>query len=111
MGRRRPDLRGGDVPGHDLGVDVSLADPTCDQLGVLGPEVENQHHSFGDLSATLTAAPRASAVVAALAVVRLASEPHAHPIPTRWLRCSDLPSVWIEGAIMTSAFWNSLTSE
>ncbi len=37
--------------------------------------------------------------------------PDSHPMPTCWERWSDLPSVWIEGAIITSAFWNSLTSE
>ena len=43
---RRPplaDLGHRDIPGNDLGMDVCLSDPTCDQLGVLGPEVEHQH--------------------------------------------------------------------
>src|SRR5918998_953758 len=33
---------------------------------------------------------------------------HYPPIPTRWSRCSSLPSVFREGAYITSAFWNSL---
>ncbi len=79
-----PHLGGGDVTSHDLRVDVGLPHPAGDQLGVLGPEVDDQDRLPGGA---------------------------AHPIPTRWLRCSALPSVWSEGAIMTSAFWNSLTSE
>jgi hypothetical protein len=77
------DLVGGDVAGDDLGVDPRLADPPGDQLGVLGPEVEDQH----------------------------GVERGCHPMPTRCERCRPLPSVWSDGAIMTSAFWNSLTSE
>ena len=36
------DLVGGDVVGHDLGVDVGLAHPAGDELGVLGAEVDDQ---------------------------------------------------------------------
>ena len=36
-------LRRGDGVGHDLGVDVRLSDPPGDQLGVLGPEIDDQY--------------------------------------------------------------------
>ncbi len=36
------DLVEGQVAGMDLTVDVQLADPPCDELGVLGAEVQNQ---------------------------------------------------------------------
>src|SRR5690606_9103730 len=78
-----PDLLGRDVATDDLGVDVGFPDPAGDQLGVLGPEVDDENGvGLGD----------------------------RHPIPTRWLRCNALPSVCSEGAIITSAFWNSLMS-
>ena len=37
------DLSGGDAVRDDLGVHVQLADPAGDQLGVLGPEVDDEH--------------------------------------------------------------------
>ena len=43
--RRRPargQLGGGDRVGHDLAVDVRLADPAGDELGVLGAEVDDE---------------------------------------------------------------------
>src|SRR5690606_8497364 len=74
----------GYVTADDLGVDVGLPHPASDQLGVLGPEVDDENGvGLGD----------------------------RHPIPTRWLRCSALPSVCNDGAIITSAFWNSFRSE
>ena len=46
----RRDLIGRDRMGHDLGVDVRLAHPASDQLGVLGAEVDDEHGSlFGAL--------------------------------------------------------------
>ncbi len=36
------ELGGGDRVGHDLAVDVGLADPTGDELGVLGAEVDDE---------------------------------------------------------------------
>ena len=38
------DLGGRDRPGNDLRVDVSFPDPPSDQLGVLGPEVDDQDY-------------------------------------------------------------------
>ena len=73
------------VAGHDLGVDVRLADPPGDELCVLGAEVDDED-----------------------GVERLRRGAQ-WPIPTPWLRCRDLPSVFRAGATMTSAFWNSLT--
>ena len=78
-------LRDGHVPGHDLRIDVRLADPPGDQLRVLGAEVDDQDGVEGIGS-------RAQC-----------------PMPTPWDRCRDLPSVFRAGATMTSAFWNSLT--
>jgi hypothetical protein len=66
------------VVGDELGVDAGLADPTGYELCVLAAEVQDEDH-------------------------------YAYPpIPTRWERCSSLPSVFRDGANMTSAFWNSL---
>ncbi len=48
-GARGPigDLRRGDVVGHDLGVHPQLTYTAGDQLGVLGPEVDDQDHLVG----------------------------------------------------------------
>jgi hypothetical protein len=83
---RRLDLGRRDVAGDDRRVDVGFPHSAGDQLGVLGTEVDDENR---------LSRPRG----------------HRHPIPTCWLRCSDLPSVWRLGASITSAFWNSLTSE
>ena len=66
-------------------VHVRVADPSRDQLGVLGPEINNKYGAnFGHRAYLL-------------------------PMPTPCARWSDFPSVWSPGATMTSAFWNSLT--
>ena len=76
--------RGSRFPGcllyTSLGVDPGFSDPPGDQLGVLGPEVDDEDGVGGQC-----------------------------PIPTPWDRWSCFPSVWRDGAIMTSAFWNSFT--
>ena len=41
------ELRRGDVVGNDLGVDVRLADPPCDQLRVLRTEVDDEGRLLG----------------------------------------------------------------
>ena len=78
--------------GHDLGVDVGLTDPAGDQLRVLGAEVDDQDRPVDQAVARPTGAGRGQ-----------------WPMPTPCDRCRSLPSVWSAGAIMTSAFWNSLT--
>ena len=75
------------VCGHDLAVDVRLAHPPGDQLGVLGAEVDDQD----------------GVEVGGHAVHR--SVTHAHALGP----LQRLPSVCSAGATMTSAFWNSLT--
>ena len=65
----------------DLGVDVRLADPPGDELRVLRAEVDDEDGWCAGQC----------------------------PMPTPWARWSCLPSVCSEGAIMTSAFWNSLS--
>ena len=68
---------------HDLAVNVGLTHPAGDELGVLGPEVDDEDGvEVGE---------------------------GQRPIPMPWARWSDLPSVSRAGATMTSAFWNSLT--
>ena len=74
----------GDRVGDDLAVDVGLADPPGDELGVLRAEVDDQD------------------------VVRASPMGTQCPIPTPWDFCRPLPSVCSAGATMTSAFWNSL---
>ncbi len=44
LGRQR---LGGDVVGHDLGIDPQLADSASDQLRVLGAEVDDEHDLIG----------------------------------------------------------------
>ena len=79
------ELGGADVVGDDLAVDVGLADPAGDQLGVLRAEVDDENER----------------------VVSLASG--QCPIPMPCCFCRYLPSVCSAGATITSAFWNSLT--
>ena len=43
MGGQRADPLGGDVVADDLTVDVLLANPPRDQLGILRAEVEDEH--------------------------------------------------------------------
>ena len=50
MGGQRADPLGGDVVADDLTVDVLLANPPRDQLGILRAEVED-NDSFGLLGA------------------------------------------------------------
>ena len=69
---------------------MGLADPTGDQLGVLGTEVDDQDRTVAGVTRTGG---------------RLAQ----WPMPTPWERCRSLPSVWSAGATITSAFWNSFT--
>ncbi len=57
---------------------MSFSYPSGDQLRVLGAKVDDENS------------------------IKVARD--THPIPTRWLRWSDLPSVCSDGAIMTSAF-------
>ena len=76
--------------GDDLRVDVGLTDPAGDQLGVLGPEVDDQ-----DRPVTGVIEPEGGRA--------------QWPMPTPCERCRSLPSVWSAGATITSAFWNSLT--
>ena len=83
-------LGGGGGVGDDLGVDVGLAHPAGDQLGVLGAEVDDQDRAVAGPTGVGT--PRAQ-----------------WPMPTPCERCRSLPSVWRAGATITSAFWNSLT--
>jgi len=75
----------------ELRVDTRLAHPPRDQLRVLPAEIQNEHRpllraSLGD---------------------RKSDDLAHYPIPTFWARCRDLPSVLIDGASMTSAFWKS----
>jgi len=80
------DLGDGDVAGDDLAEDAGLAGPAGDQLGVLSPEVDDQD--------SITIMPCI----------------HYLPMPTFCDFWRALPSLWRDGATMTSAFWNSLTS-
>ena len=76
--------------GDDLRIDVGLADPARDELGVLGTEVDDEDRAL----------PRAAG-----SDVRRCQ----WPMPTPCERCRSLPSVCRAGATMTSAFWNSFT--
>jgi hypothetical protein len=68
----------------DLGVHVRLANPARDELRVLRTQIDNEDRASGRLG-------------------------HAQwPIPSRCWVWYDLPSVLIDGAITSSAFWNSL---
>ncbi len=73
------------VERDDLGVHVALPDPPRDELGVLGPEVDDEDWA------------------------RVGHRGRSYAIPTRWACWSRLPSVLMAGATTTSAFWNSLT--
>ena len=79
-----------DRVGDDLRIDVGLADPPGDQLGVLGTEVDDQDRAVAGLTRTGGCLAQ-------------------WPMPTPWERCRSLPSVWSAGATITSAFWNSFT--
>ena len=75
----------------ELRVDPRLAHPARDQLRVLAAEVDDEHRPL--LRASLGNRKR---------------DDLAHyPIPTFWACCRDLPSVLIDGASITSAFWKS----
>ncbi len=77
----------------ELRVDAALAHAARDQLGVLAAEVEDEDRAL--LRAGLGCRKR---------------DDLAHyPIPTFWACWSDLPSVLIDGASITSAFWKSCT--
>ena len=41
-GAKLADIGGLDIPGPDFAVDTDFTDAACDELGVLGPEVEDQ---------------------------------------------------------------------
>ena len=86
-GTHPAELADREVVRDDLGVDVALADPARDQLRVLRPEVDDQDG-------------------ARVVVRRGVSQ---WPIPTRCCVWYILPSVLIDGAITSSAFWNSFT--
>ena len=88
VGRRAASSSAVIVCGHDLAVDVGLAHPPGDELGVLRPEVDDQDR----LDARWASRHGLSG-----------------PSRRRWARCSDLPSVCSAGATMTSAFWNSFS--
>ena len=77
---------GGDAAGHDLREDVGLAHPAGDESGRTGRRSRRPGPG------------------------RSLRPEVGHPMPIPWWRCSALPSVWRDGATMTSAFWNSLTS-
>ena len=83
-----PQPRGADVVRNDLAVDVGFAHPSGDELGVLGTEVDDQH----------AAAPGG----------RAACGGH-RPMPTPCRCCRAFPSLAIDGATITSAFWSSLS--
>ncbi len=89
-GRRATRLGGGGRVRDDLRVDVGLAYPAGDQLGVLGTEVDDEDRT----------------VTGRTGVGRRWAQ---WPMPTPCERCRSLPSVWRAGATITSAFWNSLT--
>ena len=76
---------------HELRVDSRLPDAARDQLRVLAAEIQDEHRpllraSLGD---------------------RKSDDLAHYPMPTFWACCRDLPSVLIDGANMTSAFWKS----
>ena len=71
---------------HDLRIDVAFADPTGDQLGVLRTEVYDEDGP---------------------GTVRRPGDVRQWPIPTRCAVWYVFPSVLIEGATTSSAFWNS----
>ena len=86
--RRRPALAhlgGGDRVGHDLGVDVRLADPPGDELGVLGAEVDDQ--AGGELVGQRWSAPVAttspSSASASGLLPRRRARPSAGPSASR----------------------------
>ena len=99
LGLRLLQIGRADGAGHDLRVDVGLAHPPGDQLGVLSSEIDHEHRVV---------------LLVCLGSLRLPGVRHAQPsrqaIPTRCARCSAFPSVCSDGANITSAFWNSLTS-
>ena len=76
----------------ELRVDPRLAHPPRDQLRVLPAAVEHQHRPL--LGRRLGNRERDDFA-------------GHYPIPMRWACCSDLPSVLIAGASITSAFWKS----
>ena len=75
----------------ELRVDPRLAHPAGDQLRVLPAAVEHEHRAV--LGRRLRPGERQNL--------------RHYPIPMRWACCSDLPSVLIDGASITSAFWKS----
>ena len=76
---------------HELRVDAALAHAPRDQLRVLAAEVEDENRPLFR--------PRLAD--------RKANDLAHYPIPIRCACWSDLPSVLIAGASMTSAFWKS----
>ena len=91
-GLRGRDLGRGDRVGHDLAVDVRLAHPPGDQLGVLGAEVDDEDRVDGGV------------VIGARASCELSA-----PSPRPGTSAAPCPRSAAAGATMTSAFWNSLT--
>ena len=75
----------------ELGVDAALTHTARDQLRILAAEVENENRPL----------------FRACLRDRKSDDLAHYPIPTRWACCSDLPSVLIAGASITSAFWKS----
>ena len=78
---------------HELRVDPRLAHAARDQLRVLAAAVEHQHRPLLRRDGSANGQ-------------RDDFTGH-YPIPMRWACCSDLPSVLIAGASITSAFWKS----
>ena len=79
---------GRNVVRHDLAVHAGLANPPGDELGILGAEVHHEH--------------------AALLGGACYCARHS-PMPTPCWCCRAFPSLAIEGATITSAFWSSLS--
>ena len=74
---------------------MRLAHAPGDQLRVLGSEVDDEDEIVCG--------------IAPLGRRSLAPGHDQRPMPMFCARCSDLPSVSSDGAIITSAFWNSFT--
>ncbi len=93
-------LFGGSARRKEFGEDAALPDPASDQLGVLAPEIEDQHFlgccDRHQSSATSTPADTAARPL--------------EPMPTDCSCWSFLPSVISAGAIIISARWNERMS-
>ena len=101
---------------QQLGEHPELAHAPGDQLRVLAAVVEDDDLVRGELALErelldrLVGDRRAADLHASYSVAARAIAPPRAPMPTAWSRCSCLPSLCSDGAIISSARLNSAMS-